>query len=121
AGSHYHTPHTSPLRSHTERLQKGDLGRNIHIMIFTNDNTGRHLVLATDGACLGNPGMGGWAVIIHEYAGDTVVSRSAVAGHADDDTTNNQMELQAAIEAVRYAKTLDLPAVIITDSQYVQR
>jgi len=89
--------------------------------MYNDHNPGQHLVLATDGACLGNPGMGGWAVIIHERKGDTVVSRSALAGHADDDTTNNQMELQAAIEAVRYAKTLRLPAVIITDSQYVQR
>jgi Ribonuclease HI len=90
-------------------------------MTINYDNSGRHLVLATDGACLTNPGMGGWAVIIHEYYGDTVVSRSALAGHADDDTTNNQMELQAAIEAVKYAKALGLPAVILTDSQYVQR
>lgn len=90
-------------------------------MTIINDNSGRHLVLATDGACLGNPGMGGWAVIMHEHIGDTVVSRSALAGHADGDTTNNQMELQAAIEAVKCAKALGLPAVIITDSQYVQR
>lgn len=90
-------------------------------MTFIKDTFVRHLVLATDGACLGNPGPGGWAVIIHEYFGDTVVSRSALAGHADGDTTNNQMELLAAIEAVRCAKALGLPAVIITDSQYVQR
>ncbi|MBN9333009.1 ribonuclease HI [Devosia sp.] len=85
------------------------------------NSSGRHLVLATDGACLGNPGPGGWAVVIHEHDNDTVVCRSALAGHAVGDTTNNQMELQAAIEAVRYAKTLGLPAVITTDSQYVQR
>lgn len=85
------------------------------------NSSGRHLVLAIDGACLVNPGMGGWAVVIHEHNGDIVVSRSALSGHADHETTNNQMELQAAIEAVQYAKNLGLPSVVITDSQYVQR
>lgn len=86
-----------------------------------NINPGRALVLATDGACLFNPGPGGWAVIINEVDyGDAVVSRSALAGRADGDTTNNQMELQATIEALRYASGKAYTAVtIVSDSQYV--
>jgi ribonuclease HI len=88
----------------------------------TNNTSVRSLVLAIDGACLGNPGPGGWAVIAHEYHHDSVVSRSALAGSADEDmTTNNQMELLAAIKAVSLANELGLPATIFTDSQYVQK
>jgi ribonuclease HI len=86
-----------------------------------NHTTGRHLVLATDGACLGNPGRGGWAVIIHELDGDAIVSRSALAGRAEGDTTNNRMELRAAIAALEHIAAWGLPAGISTDSQYVQK
>ena len=87
-----------------------------------NINPGRTLVLATDGACLFNPGPGGWAVIINEVdSGDAVVSRAALAGRADGDTTNNQMELQAAIEALRYSEGSGLPVTIVTDSEYVRQ
>lgn len=88
----------------------------------TNNTSGRSLVLAIDGACVPNPGPGGWAVIAHEYQGGTLVNRCALAGSADDAmTTNNRMELQAAIEAATFANTLEFPAVIFTDSQYVQK
>lgn len=91
-------------------------------MTINNDNSGRHLVLATDGACLGNPGPGGWAVVIHEHIGDTIVRRSAIAGRANGTTTNNRSELKGAIEALRVAQELSYPAVtIIADSQYVTK
>jgi ribonuclease HI len=82
-----------------------------------NNTTGRHTVLAIDGACLGNPGPGGWAVVIHEMDGDTVVSRSALAGRADGDTTNNRMEMTAAIEALRYLGSKRPVTTIVSDSQ----
>jgi len=69
----------------------------------------------TDGSCLGNPGPGGWAVHL-ELANGRVVE----LGGAESPTTNNRMELRAAIEALR--TTADCTAVIIiTDSQYVRR
>ena len=52
----------------------------------------------TDGACRGNPGPGGWGVLLRY--GD--VERELYGGEAD--TTNNRMELQAAIEALRALK-----------------
>jgi ribonuclease HI len=85
-----------------------------------NDTTGRHLVLAADGACLGNPGPGGWAVVTNDYDGGAIVSRIAFAGRADGRTTNNRMELTAAIKALQFAKLSTAPTVtIVSDSQYV--
>jgi ribonuclease HI len=70
-------------------------------------------VAYTDGGCVGNPGPGGWGVHI-EYPDGRVIE----LGGADLQTTNNRMELRAAIEAVR--ATLGWPsATIVTDSQYV--
>ena len=86
----------------------------------TNNTRGRSLLLATDGSCLGNPGPGGWAVIVHEREGDAVVSRYALAGRADGYTTNTQMELEAAIEAMKTTSAHRCPVNIMTDSQYVK-
>lgn len=67
----------------------------------------------TDGSCLGNPGPGGWGVRVL-YPDDTVQEFGAAAGH----TTNNRMELHAAIAALE--KLRDYQQVTIaTDSRYV--
>ena len=88
-------------------------------MIF-NDTTGRHLVLAADGACLGNPGPGGWAVVTTDYDREAIVSRIAFAGRADGTTTNNRMELTATIKALQFAKLSTATTItLISDSQYV--
>jgi ribonuclease HI len=61
----------------------------------------------TDGACAGNPGPGGWA-----WALDT----SVYASGGDPATTNQRMEVRAALEAVR---ALDGPLLVVSDSTYV--
>tara|TARA_Y100000996_G_C22093812_1_gene466882 strand:+ start:29 stop:460 length:432 start_codon:yes stop_codon:yes gene_type:complete len=68
----------------------------------------------TDGACRGNPGVGGWGVLI-EYKD---VSKEYFGG--ENNTTNNKMELKAAIEAF---KVLKEPCIvnITTDSKYVMQ
>ena len=67
----------------------------------------------TDGACLGNPGPGGWGVVLAEDG----ATREELSGSAVD-TTNNRMELWAALEALeRTAPTTALR--IVTDSKYV--
>ena len=69
------------------------------------------VVAYTDGACIENPGPGGWGVYVEFLDGQT-----AEWGGHETRTISNRMELRAAIEAVRL--TLDQPAVtIITDSQ----
>ncbi|MCX7302469.1 MAG: ribonuclease HI [Rhodobacterales bacterium] len=72
----------------------------------------------TDGACSGNPGPGGWGVLLVARNGDTVVKERGLSG-GEPDTTNNRMELLAAINAL---ETLDRPSTltIITDSAYVR-
>lgn len=66
----------------------------------------------TDGACRGNPGPGGWAALL--IAGAT---RREISG-AEAHTTNNRMELMAAIEALR-ALTRRCEVDLYTDSKYV--
>jgi len=72
----------------------------------------------TDGACSGNPGPGGWGALLQAKDGaDVVKERSLQGGEAD--TTNNRMELLAAINAL---EALERPSVItvVTDSAYVK-
>jgi ribonuclease HI len=72
----------------------------------------------TDGACSGNPGPGGWGALLQAREGDTVVKERALNG-GEADTTNNRMELLAAIaalEALERSSTI----TIVTDSAYVK-
>jgi len=70
--------------------------------------------VSTDGACIGNPGPGGWACVVRF---DT---REGEMYGCEAQTTNNRMELKAVIERL---KALNEPCAltISTDSQYVQR
>ena len=70
--------------------------------------------LFTDGACLGNPGPGGWAALLR-YKG----SEREIAGGAAM-TTNNRMEMMAVIEGLR-ALSRSCTVSVYTDSQYVQK
>jgi len=66
-----------------------------------------------DGACSRNPGPGGWAAILIYQGREKVVSGGEM------DTTNNRMELQAAIGALSAVRRR-CPLRIVTDSQYVK-
>jgi ribonuclease HI len=66
----------------------------------------------TDGACSGNPGVGGWGAVI--INGDKAINLNGGLSS----TTNNQMELTAAIESLRYFKDTK-KILIFTDSKYV--
>jgi len=68
--------------------------------------------IATDGACKGNPGPGGWGALIRFGASEKELS----GGEAN--TTNNRMELTAAIEALN-ALTRPCKVTLSTDSRYV--
>jgi ribonuclease HI len=68
----------------------------------------------TDGACRGNPGPGGWAALLRY--GDT---EKLVSGAAQD-TTNNRMELQAAISALEQL-TRPSRVALTTDSEYLRQ
>jgi ribonuclease HI len=75
--------------------------------------TGRPVVIFTDGACRGNPGPGGWGAVL--IFGD---NERDIWGGAPD-TTNNRMELTAAIEALLALKR-PCRVELHTDSQYVK-
>ena len=76
------------------------------------------LTAYTDGACSGNPGPGGWGALLVARDGDTVLKTRELCGGAAD-TTNNRMELLAAIAALEtLERATDL--TIITDSVYVK-
>ena len=72
------------------------------------------ITIYTDGACSGNPGIGGWGAVILE-----INKKDTFLNGGNDNTTNNQMELTAAIEALKYFKNRQI-IKLITDSKYVK-
>ncbi|MBG0784780.1 MAG: ribonuclease HI, partial [Anaerolineaceae bacterium] len=72
------------------------------------------VTIYTDGACLGNPGPGGWGVILRYGSHEKVLSGF------EKDTTNNRMELRAALEALR-ALTESCQVTLYTDSEYLKK
>ena len=72
----------------------------------------------TDGACSGNPGPGGWGALLIARDGDAVVKERELCG-GDANTTNNRMELLAAIHALE-ALDRSSTLTVITDSAYVK-
>lgn len=72
------------------------------------------VVIYTDGACLGNPGPGGWGALL--MYGDVEKEISGNEAH----TTNNRMELMAAIAALQQLKT-PCSITLYTDSTYVMK
>lgn len=75
------------------------------------------IVVNCDGSCRGNPGPGGWGVFIQYPTG----TDEKFFG-SEFETTNNRMELTAAIKALEKTETLSaVPITIISDSQYVRK
>ena len=74
----------------------------------------KHIEIFTDGACRGNPGPGGWGALLRQGS----VEKEIFGG--EPDTTNNRMELMAAIQgllAIKSASRVDLTS----DSEYVRK
>lgn len=68
----------------------------------------------TDGGCVPNPGKGGWGALL-EFNG----TRKLIGGFSDEEnTTNNRMEILAAIEALRCLKR-PCEVILVSDSQYM--
>lgn len=77
-------------------------------------NSTQEIILYTDGACSPNPGPGGWAALIIMDGKQTTLTGS------DPQTTNNRMELTAAIEALKHIKK-GRQITLFTDSEYLQK
>ena len=73
----------------------------------------KQVTIHTDGACKGNPGIGGWGAVL-QYNGK---NKELYGG--EENTTNNRMELMAAIEALSALKHA-CKVLLYTDSKYVQ-
>jgi ribonuclease HI len=74
----------------------------------------KHVIIYTDGACRGNPGPGGWGVVLRYGEHEKLLSG------AEDDTTNNRMELTAAIQGLNLLRE-PCQVDLYTDSQYVKK
>ena len=74
----------------------------------------KHVIIYTDGSCSGNPGPGGWAAVLKYGPHERVVTGAA------PETTNNRMELRAALEALRALKE-PCRVSLHTDSAYLVR
>lgn len=74
------------------------------------------VAIYTDGACSGNPGPGGWGAIILSPEA-TIIE----LGGGENPTTNNRMEVKAALEALKRARVWKEPVKIYTDSTYLIR
>lgn len=82
--------------------------------------TDKSFFLYSDGACRGNPGPGAWGVMVQDYKGEVIFENANIK----NPTTNNQMELEGAIQALNYLLGLELdPSSMIihlfSDSKYV--
>ena len=74
----------------------------------------KEIIIYTDGACSGNPGPGGWgALFIHNG------NRKTISG-SEEHTTNNRMEMMAALEALKQLKTI-CKGKLYTDSTYLKQ
>jgi len=82
------------------------------MMVASED--AQRVELFTDGACLGNPGPGGWGALLRCGAHEKALSGGETL------TTNNRMELMAAIAGLEALKR-GCAVVLTTDSQYVKR
>ena len=74
----------------------------------------KHVVIFTDGACSGNPGPGGWGAILRYRSVEKELSG------AEPETTNNRMELMAAIAALEALKE-PVEVDLYTDSEYLKK
>ncbi|MBL1140699.1 MAG: ribonuclease HI [Proteobacteria bacterium] len=73
------------------------------------------IYIYSDGACRGNPGPGGWGTLL-KFNG----TEKELYG-AEEDTTNNRMELMGAIKGLEALTKKDCKVVLTTDSQYVMK
>ena len=76
------------------------------------------LIAYTDGACSGNPGPGGWGVVMQAKVGDRVTKERQLKGGAKE-TTNNRMELLAVIVALEALNRDGVEVWVVSDSKYV--
>lgn len=82
----------------------------------------KEVKIYTDGSSLGNPGPGGWGMVVMKNE-ELGIKNDIELGGGEKNTTNNRMELQAVIESLKYIRKSDFPisaeVTIFADSNYV--
>lgn len=94
----------------TETTVSSDLTINIQSDAHPAAQT--RIVIYIDGACLGNPGPGGWAASVRRFQGDTEIKKLPLTG-GERDTTNIRMEMQAAIAALKVLRPDETAPILI--------
>jgi ribonuclease HI len=104
----------TPPDTERSRVDRGEVSGSTALPPgLSSVNTDKVLVAHTDGACKGNPGPGGWAVVFSQ--GNKAIAEFS---GSDPNTTNNRMELTAVREAIRQAPA-NVKLEIVTDSELV--
>ena len=88
------------------------------VMVQNANKSIKQITVHTDGSCLGNPGAGGWAAVL-EYLAPSGAHKTLELSGGEAATTNNRMELMAAIGALEALKE-PCQITVRTDSKYVQ-
>ncbi|PWE56227.1 ribonuclease HI [Metarhizobium album] len=82
----------------------------------------RRYRIHTDGGCRRNPGLGGWGAVLQivesNADGETIVKEAETKG-AEPQTTNNRMELIAAIKSLECLSDKSMPVTVVSDSEYL--
>lgn len=78
------------------------------------------ILIYTDGACIGNPGQGGWAFVVQRIVNGAVIKEVVQSGAGPTETTNNRMEMEGVIAALLQLRKGETAAITIrSDSQLV--
>jgi len=81
---------------------------------------GRHYVIFSDGSCPGNPGRGGWGVLLQLRDGDRTIRQAVFAGYQRPKTTNIRMEMTAALMGLsKLSKEPETPTLVVTDNKMI--
>lgn len=113
-----HFVKTAPIELSNASISKKDDNVELHSIKRQKNIQKREIEIYTDGACSGNPGKGGWGFVIVENG--KVLEKKSGGSKA---TTNNRMEMQAVIEALKNLNefaSCDEACTIYTDSVYVK-
>ncbi|MEO3387089.1 ribonuclease HI [Mesorhizobium sp. CAU 1741] len=100
---------------------------NTQTLASTTDTISRRYEIATDGACRGNPGPGAWGAILFSKEGQTLIGSPRELFGLKRETTNNEMELTAAIKALTWLNAHNrpehrsAPVTLFTDSEYLTK
>lgn len=82
-----------------------------------------YTIIHTDGGCRGNPGLGGWGAVLQVIQTSSTdrptIRKELDINGAERHTTNNRMELMAAIESLKHLTTKSRKVIVVSDSQYL--